>query len=87
MGTIVLTPIWCLFSVSGYWYTIISFFIDYIYIILAKCNKLERVKMFAALLVKELNHDDLFGIVTFGTRAKVVHELGKLVDHRRVSYF
>lgn len=50
----------------------------------ANCSKLDRVKTFATLLVNELEADDFLGIVTFGTKAKIIHHLAKLDDHRRV---
>jgi len=48
-------------------------------------SKLDRVKMFVELLVKTIRNDDMLGIVTFGTTARVVLPLRRMSDDDKVS--
>lgn len=45
-----------------------------------RLSKIDRVKIFAQLLVKTMSSDDWLGVVTFGTDARVVLPLQKLTE-------
>ncbi len=47
-------------------------------------SKLERMKLFAQLLVRALSEEDFLGIVTFGTHADVVFPLTRMSEHEKV---
>ena len=49
-----------------------------------RLSKIDRVKIFAQLLVKTMSSDDWLGIVTFGTDARVVLPLQKLTEEVKV---
>jgi len=47
-------------------------------------SKLDRVKLFAELLIKTVGHDDQLAIVTFGTTAHVVSSMKRMTDEAKV---
>ena len=47
-------------------------------------SKLERVKMFASMLVKETPEEDFLGFVVFGTQAKLIHPLCRMMAYNKV---
>jgi hypothetical protein len=49
-----------------------------------RLTKLERVKLFAELLVKTIGHDDYLAIVTFGTTSRVVFSMRRMTDEAKV---
>ena len=49
-----------------------------------RLSKIDRVKIFAQLLVKTMSSDDWLGLVTYGADARVVLPLTKLTDAVKV---
>ena len=52
-----------------------------------RLSKIDRVKIFAQLLVKTMSSDDWLGLVTYGTDARVVLPLQKLTDEVKVRAY
>lgn len=50
----------------------------------SKLSKLERIKLFAKLLVKTIGHEDHLSLVIFGTTAEVVFPLKKMSADAKV---
>jgi len=50
----------------------------------SKLSKLERIKLFAKLLVKTIGHEDHLSMVTFGTTAEVVFPLRRMSTEAKV---
>ena len=50
-------------------------------------SKLEKIKLFAQLLVRSLHDGDFLGIVTFGTNSQVVYPLTKLTEEEKVPFY
>ena len=47
-------------------------------------SKLDKIKMFAQLLVRSLSEEDFLSIVTFGTNSHVVFPLTRMSEDEKV---
>ena len=48
-------------------------------------SKLDKIKMFAQLLVRSMNEEDFLSIITFGTNSDVVFPLSRMTDDDKAS--
>ncbi len=50
-------------------------------------SKLEKIKIFAQLLINSMPEDDYLGIVTFGTKSNSIFPLTKMSDDNKVRHY